>query len=209
MLKKALIFCCFLLPISSNAAIIDYGLSTGDTITGLRWLDLTETVNRSYNDISSKLGSGQEFEGWRYATQAEVQTLWEHMGLTLGLESWISVTSEEFPNFNYAVSLLGDTVSDQHPKYNYGTKGITADGPNEFNRYINGMSGPTVYNQFDSTLVNYANGASLCTAICTDPTVGSWLVKTELTAVPVPAAGWMFISALLALAGRRCLASKG
>ena len=48
--------------------------------SGLEWLDLTATTDRSYNDISSKFGSGQEFDGWRYATQAEVEGFLDAFG---------------------------------------------------------------------------------------------------------------------------------
>ena len=48
-------------------------LITFDTATKLEWLDLTETRGRSYNDIAARLGPGGEFAGWRYATLAETQ----------------------------------------------------------------------------------------------------------------------------------------
>jgi hypothetical protein len=66
---------------NSSAAIIvaDWqtvgdGLITQDTDSGMEWLDLTATIARSYNDISSKLGAGQEFEGWEYATADQIST---------------------------------------------------------------------------------------------------------------------------------------
>lgn len=54
----------FLLPQSAAAVLIDNGNYFTDTNTGLDWLNLTETVSRSYNDVYSNLGSGGDFQGW-------------------------------------------------------------------------------------------------------------------------------------------------
>jgi uncharacterized repeat protein (TIGR01451 family) len=59
-------------------------LITRDTTSGLDWLDLTQTANRSYNDVSSQLGTGGQFAGFRYATQAEVTALFSQFGLPFG-----------------------------------------------------------------------------------------------------------------------------
>ncbi len=56
------------------------GLLTNDAISGLQWLDWSHTANRSYNDVSSQLGAGGEFEGFRYATEAEVSQLYANAG---------------------------------------------------------------------------------------------------------------------------------
>ena len=58
----------------------DDGLLTIDSDTGLRWLDWSYTANRSYNDVFSELGDGGEFEGFRYATEAEMRTLYANAG---------------------------------------------------------------------------------------------------------------------------------
>ena len=58
-----------------HSAIIDYNTYFTDTNTGLNWLDVTATVNRSYNDISSQFVAGGEFDGWRYATKNEFNSL--------------------------------------------------------------------------------------------------------------------------------------
>ena len=52
------------------------GLLTRDQATGLEWLDWSHTFNRSYNDVSAKFSAGQEFAGFRYATEAELLTLY-------------------------------------------------------------------------------------------------------------------------------------
>ena len=82
--------CLAVISINVNAALVmptedDWkvagdGLITYDANTGLEWLDLTATTNQSYNDISAKLGMGEEFEGWRYATRGEVSAFFDAFG---------------------------------------------------------------------------------------------------------------------------------
>ena len=68
---------CFLAlgSMSANAKLIDHGTYTTDTVSGLDWLDVTATVSRPSQDISQLFDSGEEFAGWRYATEIEFYTL--------------------------------------------------------------------------------------------------------------------------------------
>ncbi|MGY9003690.1 MAG: PEP-CTERM sorting domain-containing protein [Rhodospirillales bacterium] len=70
-------------PQVAHATLLDLGDITRDTNTGLDWLDLTITNGRSYADVFSKLGVGEEFEGWRYATGFELADLFESAGATM------------------------------------------------------------------------------------------------------------------------------
>ena len=61
---------------------------TIDTNTNLAWLDLVHTdpsgsvsTDYNYDYVSSRFGPGEEFEGFRYATQEEVMTLFEDAGI--------------------------------------------------------------------------------------------------------------------------------
>ena len=81
---------------------------TRDTATGLEWLDLTQTVNLSFNQVSAELGKGGDFEGFRYATLDEIRNLW--------LSATITDLSGSFSPVNVAgvsllVSLMGETNS--------------------------------------------------------------------------------------------------
>jgi hypothetical protein len=60
------------------------GLITLDTETGLEWLDLTESVNRSFDDVSGQFGPGEDFEGWRHATGSEVCRLVSTYAVAVG-----------------------------------------------------------------------------------------------------------------------------
>ena len=96
--------------LNSQAAIIDFDTYFTDTSTSLSWLDVTATVNRSFNDISSQFGVGGEFEGWRYATGLEFNSL---------LSSWTgiptvvanrTVTTGTSPSVDGLVTLFGSTL---------------------------------------------------------------------------------------------------
>jgi hypothetical protein len=59
--------------------VLDYerpgdGLITEDTISGLRWLDVTSTEGVSYNYVINN--TNYLNEGYRYATATEVSELW-------------------------------------------------------------------------------------------------------------------------------------
>lgn len=58
---------------------------TLDTDTGLQWLDVTLTTNRSYNDIAGQFGSGGDFTGWRHATAGELIEFFGNAGLPAAL----------------------------------------------------------------------------------------------------------------------------
>lgn len=57
-------------------------LVTLDTNTSLRWLNLTTTANRSYQEVLADFGGFIGTYGFRYATIAEVTDLLTHFGIT-------------------------------------------------------------------------------------------------------------------------------
>lgn len=91
MSSRIFITCTFLLlavaslPANAGLFIIndkkfdDRGDTTVDLQTGLEWLDLTITSNRSYNDVLNDIsGEGGTFslsDRWRYATMQDIKTL--------------------------------------------------------------------------------------------------------------------------------------
>lgn len=66
--------------VEAQATLIDNGTYTTDTESGLDWLDVTGTTNQSINYVLSQLGPGGIYEGWHYATIAEVEDFWTHAG---------------------------------------------------------------------------------------------------------------------------------
>lgn len=68
---------CFAPPAEAELQIRDLavpadGKITYDDQTGLEWLDLTETVNLSYNEIIGGIGNTWIADGWRYATSEDM-----------------------------------------------------------------------------------------------------------------------------------------
>lgn len=61
--------------VSQSDVVFGADSVTLDTGTGLKWLDVDISVNRSFNDVSGQFGAAGDFQGWRYATGAEVLNL--------------------------------------------------------------------------------------------------------------------------------------
>ena len=81
------------------------GLVTRDTVTGLDWLDLTETTLLSYTDVVTGAG-GYTAAGWRHATGDEVCALFAN---ELAPVPCPDGNAAVFSQFTQVVSLLGVT----------------------------------------------------------------------------------------------------
>lgn len=72
-----------LFSVGANSAIIDNTTfergSFIDTETGLAWMDFGINNGKSFNYVSSRLGSSNEFFGWRLPTSTEVYVLWSNL----------------------------------------------------------------------------------------------------------------------------------
>jgi len=84
------------------------GLITQDSESGLEWLDMSQTVARSYTDISSNFDEGGDFEGWRYATTVEVAGLIDAAGGDGLYFNW-PINNNEIQDIS-VVSLLGSLL---------------------------------------------------------------------------------------------------
>jgi hypothetical protein len=69
-------------PQSAQAALlgrdlnaIGDGLLTRDTVTGLDWLDVTQTKGRSFDEVLAGFGNYTTQQGFRFATASEVSSL--------------------------------------------------------------------------------------------------------------------------------------
>jgi hypothetical protein len=101
----------------ADAAILDFGIYTADTDTGLYWLDVTVTSGMSFDQVSPQLGPGGQLDGWRYATAADFDQLMIGFGFLPGEEGCLQSTSFSC-NFGsvddgrveYAIRMLGDTL---------------------------------------------------------------------------------------------------
>jgi hypothetical protein len=174
--------------VSADLSIVGDGLITRDTNSGMEWLDLTESQNYSYNYVSSQFGIGGQFEGWRYATSSEVDTLLDNAGGTgpydgdstvnngIGeplLELWGKMYTST--NNSWSEFIIADVYGvNQHWYGQVWDRGSTVD-------FIDIMQAAVG----DSTIYSRR---------------GSALIR-ETSVVPVPAAVWLFGSGLLGLVG--------
>jgi len=92
--------------LAANADLIDLGTTTFDTDTGLEWLNLTETLGMSVNDLPSGLG----LSGWELATTDDVALLFIAAGLAVPTPPPISTfLSVDLDVTNALMTLFGCT----------------------------------------------------------------------------------------------------
>jgi len=173
---------------SANAALVSVdwqtsgdNLITRDTTSGLEWLDLTESRDLSFNYVSSQLGAGGEFEGWHYATAGEVDTFIDSAGGTGPYDGYSAVNNG-----------IGDPLLDLWGKLQMTHKWsefLVADvyGAGEH------WYGQVWDNSATQDFIDTMQGPTLDSANSYNK--GSALIR-EASAVPVPAAVWLFGSAL-------------
>ena len=186
-------------------------------IENLDWLELTATANHSRNQVEELIGDGT-FEGWRYATRTEVETLYDSLwgGTT---ETW---SADNYAGARTFFDAFG--ISEGYSSLN--NSGYRLDGYTEWNTFF-GVDGDTCVNPsnscigsvllFDSAYgaadnrgwfhdqnglsngVDSANSQLSSGDNLIQPYYASHLVR--VSAVPVPAAVWLFGSGLIGLIG--------
>jgi hypothetical protein len=170
---------------SANALLIDNNTYTTDTVSGLDWLDVTTSVNQTFDYVGSQFGVGEVYEGWRFATGNEFNALVNGAAGTnvtsLTLQNFLPEVND-YSAADQLLSLLGTVYTGASISY---TRGFIADtnpsSGNAMAAYIrNDDTSPTYqdwtraheYQNMDAT-DNY-------------DTFGSFLVRSS-TAVPEPA----------------------
>ncbi len=105
-------------PVSSALINVDdqgdYFIDRNDG--GLMWLDVTQSVGRSYSDVYWNLRSGGEFEGWRFATAAEFGAMVDNVtGYGLGITGIRQTGStDEEDNIDLLIHMLGETTKAEY-----------------------------------------------------------------------------------------------
>ena len=177
---------------SSEATLIDLGRATRDLDAGLDWLDLTETVGFSFNEIIGGAG-GLLDAGWTFATGSQVCDLISRHALA---PSPCPTPLDDFMfgegNINEPlIELLGVT------ELNLGGKtstGIFDNGSDPLGRaflYFEATSNLSISAIWESH--------ALFSPTFKNPSVGSFLIRP----VPEPVAGLSFMLGLLAIAFMR------
>lgn len=178
------------------------GKLTYDNVSGLEWLDLTETTNTSYNQMLAQINSpGDLYSSFRYATSAELDQLVQQFNLTTtnmlysgfsngiaDLSGYLGITAFESPPGTAGYpgtgfyGFIGDLTLENYPWQDY--------------RGTIGMYNSTTCQIGDCYAVEISytlpdNAAEM---------YGHFLVR-DATVVPIPAAAWLFGSGLICLAG--------
>lgn len=112
--------------ISVNDGVFGANSITIDTDSGLQWLDLTVTQNRSYADVASQFGSGGEFQGWRHATINDLVTLQTNAGFAPPYDQ--QPISTEFTNLIDTLGRTQDGVGFNNVLTGVGSVGWFDDG---------------------------------------------------------------------------------
>jgi len=118
-----LIVSTLILSANANSAIISTdwhtagdNLITRDTASGLDWIDLTETNGQSYNFVSGELGIGGLYEGYRYATDDEVISLWSNFNINLSYDG-VHNDPNILEHIDIASFYLGDVLKEWTDSY--------------------------------------------------------------------------------------------
>lgn len=152
-------------------------LLTRDTKTGLEWLDLNATVNRSYEEVAAGFG-GYTTAGFRFASQGEVEQLFANaMATVLGSSGGAIGQRALLPE------TLGATFASSG-------QGAVLFGAGLFGRPTAlGQVGLASYEALANSLapvVTQTNGSQSRSA--TNAYAGSFLVRsTQVDAIPTPA----------------------
>jgi len=203
-LKLATVTIALVLSTSVNAATISTdwqstgdNLITVDTVSGLEWLDVTETFAMTYNEVTAQLGANGTYDGFRYATTDEVIALWENFNIDMSPGGTRNEVPGIDPNVATIASFLGDTFLLQYPSgFATGVFGLT--GTNAPYPDMKNMLGVMAVIPNDYTTY-YPAGSANQNIDRTSFGQGSYLVKASV--VPVPAAVWLFGSGLVGLIG--------
>ena len=182
---------------SQAVPLVDLGNTTYDPNTGLRWLDVNLSADRSYNDVSSQFGVGGDFAGYRYASGNEVSTLFRDAGIKTVPCNQCSGDGQ-FVLYDSLITMLGVTAEAVDIRY---TMGLTSDIP--YPGYPGRGLGVVQWDVRNPPIFFYASAPFFYVAGgyipaepegSHDPSFGSFLVAT-----PLPSTWLMLLSGFIGL----------
>lgn len=159
---------------STGDAIFGPNSITRDLNTGLEWLDVDLTTDKSFNEIALLTQPGGTFEGFEIATFDQVAQLYNSAGLSLG-------TTFDTDSAISFIELVGQTFSqNQFPEVAGFTSTSTGVSP-----VSSGQIGLVDFAPTNG-VPSYVVGGGLSIGTTTTPVlgIGAWLVRPA--AIPEP-----------------------
>jgi len=202
-MKKLIFVLLYFITFNVHAALISSdwkaandNLVTIDTNSGLEWLDLTVTRDRTPHDISNKFGVGQEFEGWRYATTAEVASLWNAAGGDDNYYNGFSTANNGV--FDTLSAYVGDLLCESIGCATGEGSSLFITADFDIDDRILSLAWDNSRDSDSSTEDFFRlEHALFITEFQHNHAAGSALVR--ITAVPIPATIWLFISGIISI----------
>lgn len=198
--------------VSADIISIDWKISgddliTQDTVSGLEWLDLTATSNLSRNYVSSQLGVGGEFTGWRFATGNEVASFFDAFGGIGPYDGW---SADNNGLFDLIAPYWGDLYCETASCSSY-VPGHGSGPGLGYSRFFIADFGIVDQYYYGELNDKYNNTAMTTYDWVTNKHTwidsetqrfdyGSALVR-DSHVVPIPAASWLFTTGLIGLIG--------
>jgi len=201
-MKKLLIVLLAVITSNVSASVIDSGTFVTDTSQELDFLKLTDAriLGTSVGQVEALLLSDATLFGFRYATASEVLQLFSNFttlqapeptfGNTISYSpssavgSFVDLVGINYLGGNTARSALGATANQADPHPTLGARRILIEATD----FIDGLQNDFI--DIDSIIeIQFSSTSS------------SYLVRDNISAVPVPAAAWLFGSGLIGLIG--------
>lgn len=169
---------------SAQAALVALGDFTTDTDTGMDWLDLDQTLGMSFDQVNAELGTGGLFEGWQVATLDQAHTFLTNAG-------WIGpFDPSNISNVGFVANFKALTTSlTDDPLDDLGALSLVDD-------FADTLGDLSLIDGQGTGITSYSFTTPIDPSISQQDT-GTFLVRTS--AVPVPAAVWLFLSGLAGL----------
>ncbi len=220
----ALLAVVLFIPLSSRADLVlkdsSYGPGTiiEDTVTHLDWLKLTVTQNRSFDDVSSKFGPGEEFAGFQYGDVVQVGQLFKDGGLpsivpsdTFPFGNLFSSNPSDVAAVTNLITLFGSTFSDaDHPIESIGIIGnhdLFGLGPDEIDLAALAVQTTLACAAVHCAAARPLSGGTSGPGVLDTPLpqAGSFLFESAPAAIPEPSFTILIGIGLMSIVLRRIL----